>query len=143
MRRSLRGYYALDGGALIELCLETSAGEMLRGALKSGKVVAYTHDMAVVEALYILCRKVGWEEAKRSVDSLLLSGFLNVEAMSGLSEEASKIKCKKPIAVSDCLTLALAIRKGMTALFADREAELLRQMEREPLGVDVEFISDW
>jgi len=31
----------------------------------------------------------------------------------------------------------------MTALFADREAELLRQMEREPLGVDVEFISDW
>ncbi|OGD45179.1 hypothetical protein A3K69_03385 [Candidatus Bathyarchaeota archaeon RBG_16_57_9] len=139
----MRGYYALDGGTLIELCLETGAGKALRDELKSGDVFAYTHDMALMELLYILCRKYGWQRAMRSTESLMLSGFLTVEAASALSEDASRMKCSRPLALSDCLTLALATRKGMTALFASREAELVREMEREPLGVDVEFISDW
>jgi len=139
----LKGYYALDGGALIELCLDTRAGETLRDALKTGEAIAYTHELAITEALYILCRRVGWQKAKRSVDSFLLSGYLIVETTSALIERASSLKCERPIAVSDCYTLALAISNGVSALFADRESELVREMVRQPLGVDVEFISDW
>lgn len=139
----MKGYYALDGSALIELCLDTSAGEVLRDALKTGEAIAYTHELAITEALYTLCRRVGWQKAKRSVDSFLLSGYLIVETTSALTERASMLKCERPVAISDCFTLALAISKDISALFADRESELVREMERRPLGVDVEFISDW
>lgn len=139
----MKGYYALDGGALIELCLDTRAGEVLRDALKTGEAIAYTHELAITEALYILCRRVGWDEAKRSVDSFLLSGYLIVETISALTKGASRLKCERPVAISDCFTLALAVSKGISALFADRESELVREMERRSLGVDVEFISDW
>lgn len=143
MKRSLKGYYALDASALIELCLDSNVGEVLRDALISENIIAYTHELAIIEVFYVLCRKAGLENAKTSVDSLLISGYLNVENISEISEAASKIKCVRSIAISDCLTLALAKEKSSNALFAKREVELIRELEKEPFDVNIEFISDW
>lgn len=47
-----------------------------------------------------------------------------------MTERASMLKRERPVAISDCFTLAA-------------RAQLVREMERQPLDVDVEFISDW
>jgi hypothetical protein len=53
-----------------------------------------------------MCRKAGLEKCKTNVDLLLLSGYLNFENISEISEAASKIKCVRSNAISGCLTLA-------------------------------------
>lgn len=40
MKKSLKGYYVLDASALIELCLESKDGEVLREALISENIIA-------------------------------------------------------------------------------------------------------
>jgi predicted nucleic acid-binding protein len=58
------GYYAIDSGALLELCLNSDSGNRLRDALKKGDITAFTHEIAWIEVSYVLCRKVGWETVK-------------------------------------------------------------------------------
>ena len=142
MKINLIDIYAIDTGALIELCTHSIMGDRLRDILKNGEIIAYTHEIALTELSYILCRKIGWENAKRAVDSLLLSGYINIYDVSNLIEETSKIKCERPIALSDCLTLALAKEMKAKALFATRENEILREMNRKPFETEIEFLID-
>jgi hypothetical protein len=80
--------------------------------------------------------------SKNTVDSLLLSGFLNIQEASKLMESASRIKCERPITLSDCFTLALAKEKKLKALFATRENELVKEMERKTFEVEIEFLKN-
>jgi len=138
----LKGYYAVDSGALIELCLNSPSGKKIRDALKNGDITVYTHELALTELIYILCRKIGWDKAKNTVDSLLLSGYLNIQEVSKLVESASKIKCERPIALSDCFTLALAQEKKLKALFGNRENELIKEIKHKPFEIEIEFLNE-
>ena len=106
-------------------------------------MLGYATELAVVEAEYILCRRLGWEEASRRIDWLVLSGFVQVEDISPLCERAARYKCEMAIALPDCFTLSLAEMLSIPALFARRERELAEELARRPLGVEVLFLEDF
>lgn len=142
MRSGLRGYYAVDGGVLYEIATHSEIGDAFREAMKSGEVVASTHELALTEVFYLLCRRIGSDEAKRHVDSLIYSGLIDLVPTAELLETAAKTKCVRHIALADCYTLALAERHHLKALFLEREAELVREIDRVPFDVDLIFLVD-
>jgi len=139
----LKGSYAIDGGAIYEMATRSDVGGMLREAMKSGDVVAHTHELAITEVLYLLCRRIGFDKAKSHVDNLILSGLVDLEPTADLMETAGRLKCQYPIALADCYTLALAERHHLAALFRERETELVREMKRIPFEVVLVFLSDF
>ena len=78
MRRELRGSIAFDASVLLELLLSTPGGALVRDKLLSGELFGYATELAVVEAKYVLCRKLGWEEVARRVSQLIASGYVAV-----------------------------------------------------------------
>ncbi|MCX6648947.1 MAG: PIN domain-containing protein [Candidatus Bathyarchaeota archaeon] len=138
----MKGYYAVDGGVLYEVATNSDIGDMFREAMKSGEVVAFTHELALTEVLYLLCRRIGFDKAKNHVDNLIFSGLMDLEPAAELMETAARMKCFRPIALADCYTLALAEKHHLVALFLDREAELVREMGRDPFDVELEFLAD-
>ena len=57
---------AFDAGVLIELLFSTLGGALLKEALLREDVLGYATELAIVEAKYVLCRRLGWEEAAKS-----------------------------------------------------------------------------
>ena len=134
---------AFDAGVLIELLLSTPGGILIREALLKGDAFGYATELAIVEAKYILCRKLGWEEAAKRIDRLVLSGFIQVEDIGPLCERAAELKCKMAVSLPDCFTLSLAGMLSIPALFARRERELVRELNRTPLDIEVLFLEDF
>lgn len=132
--------YAADAGVLIELVLGGSKGQLLKESMKEGVVSLFTHELALVETRYILCRRIGRSEAWAKVENLLSSGYLIVEDVSNLLEEAASLKCERKIALPDCFTLALASKMGIRALFATKEVEIIKEMEKNAFEVDLVFL---
>ena len=60
------------------------------------------------ELMYILCRKFGFVKAKELVETKLDSYIIFHDEIK-ISEVASHIKCKFPIALVDCFSIATAI----------------------------------
>lgn len=79
MRKKLSGVLALDASTIIDLLTLTVRGQLLKDALLEGLVTAYTTELAIIETKYILCRRLGWNEANSRVNKLLNSGYLTVE----------------------------------------------------------------
>ena len=143
MRRELRGSMAFDAGVLIELLLSTPGGRLLRERLLDGGLLGYATELALTEARYILCRRIGWEEAASRVEKLSLSGFIEVEDITPLCERASKLKCEAAISLPDCFTISLAEMLSIPALFARRERELLRELRRIKTEAEILFLEDF
>jgi len=143
MRRELRGVYAADAGALIELVYASCIGSMLLNAMLDQEVELVTHELAVTELHYILCRQLGEREAKARVEKLLSSGYLVVEDLSGLLETAANYKCKRSISLPDCFTLSLGKERSLPVLFARKEKELLAENDKEAFNVDIHYLEDY
>ncbi len=143
MRRELSGSMVFDTGVLLELLLSTPGGLLVREKLLRGELFGYVTELALVEARYVLCRRVGWEEASKRVDWLVLSGFIEVEDVSSLCERAAKFKCEVGISLPDCFTLSLADLLSMPALFARRERELVGGLSKLPPSINVLFLEDF
>jgi hypothetical protein len=56
--------------------------------------------------------------------------------------KAAEIKWERALALGDCYTIANAKATNSAALFAFREEELKREMERKPFDVQIKFIED-
>ncbi|NOZ77270.1 MAG: type II toxin-antitoxin system VapC family toxin [Euryarchaeota archaeon] len=138
----LAGSLVFDAGALIELVFSTPAGSRLMEQMIEGEIEVHATEVAVVELGYILCRRVGREEAKKRIDKLLASGYVAVEDTSPLMDAASAYKCERAISLPDCFSLALAGRLSVPVLFATREKELVKEMERRPFDVEILFLRD-
>ena len=143
MRGELRGSMVFDAGVLIELLLSTPSGVVVREELIKGDLFGYVTELALVETRYVLCRKLGWEKASTKVEKLALSGFIQVEDITSLCERAADYKCRMAISLPDCFTLALADLLSIPALFARRERELVRELERASMKVEVLFVEDF
>jgi len=121
----------------------TPHGLKLKEALKKELVSAHTTELAIAELRYILCRKRGLKESKERVDKLLASGYIQVEDTSLLVDDAARMKCEKAISLADCFCLALAHKIRCAALFARRETDLTREMQRKPLDMELLFLEDF
>ncbi len=140
MTVSLEGVYAVDAGVLIDLVYDTDEGKTLREAVLDESVSLLTHEYAVLELRYIICRRLGRDEAWARVEKLLASGYIIVDEASNLMEDAAVLKCERHISLPDCFTLALARKYKAIALFASREAELVREMEINPFKARIQFL---
>lgn len=143
MKIDLSGRLALDTSALIELTFSTSMGLKLKEAMKSGLVEARTTELNITELRYILCRMLGLDESNDRADKLLASGYITVEDTSPLILDASKYKCERAISLADCFCLALAHKSFCSALFARREKDLVKEIQRKPFDTEILFLEDY
>lgn len=138
----LRGKVVFDAGVIIELLLSTGRGRVVRKAIQDGEVIPYVTHVTLAEALYVLCRHIGWRLAYEKVRSLVESGYFIVEDVSSIVEFSAKYKCERRVSLADCFTLGLAKYVSAPALFTTRERELVEEIEREPFDVNIVFLED-
>jgi len=143
MKGELKGAYATDTSTLIELVYGTPLGVRLMNGMLDETVETVTHELAIAELRYILCRRIGREKAKSRVEKLLASGYLIVEDISELIDTAADYKCERSIALPDCFTLSLGKKASLPILFAGREKELTEEMERKPFDLEIQFLEDY
>ncbi len=134
---------AIDAGVIIELLLQSKAGIAIRNALLDEIVDAHTTKIAITEVKYILCRKFGWKESCKRVEKLLSSGYLSVYRTDLLIDLAAKYKCERGISLADCFVLALAKKLGCKALFARRDQELVKEMDKKKFNIEILFLEDF
>jgi len=142
MKKELAGNIVFDASVIVELLSSTKRGKIVKEKLKSGEVFAFTTELDIAEALYILCRKIGFNNALIKINALNRSGYIEVFEISPLIETAALYKCNRAIALSDCFTLSLAKYLSLPVLFARKEKELLREIEKEPFDVEILFLEE-
>lgn len=143
MKKELVGNIAFDTSVILELLYSTIHGIKLKEALKTEKAHGNISEMTITETKYILCRKLGDEEAQARIKNLLDSGYITVHEDSKLIEYAAKFKCKRRLSLPDCFTLALAKKMDVPALFAKKEDELIKEISKEPFDIDIWFLEDF
>ena len=131
-----------DTSVLVELIAGTKLGSMVYEALKEDLVKPVTSELNIAELRYILCRKVGRAKSTEIVTDLLSSGYLQVLPISGLIEDASRLKCEGPLSLVDCFTIALGEKLKLAVAFARRERELLAALSLKPFKVQVFFLEE-
>ena len=141
--RELSGALAFDSSVLIEMVFSSEMGREIVKLLINDIILAYTTEIALTELEYILCRRIGIREARDRVNKLLKSGYVNVIETSKLRELAAEYKCRRAISLADSFLLALSKYLKIPALFARREKELIKEIEREPFDVIILFLEDY
>ena len=138
----LRGSYALDASVLIEILAGSSLVKDLVEAIVSGDGEAYAARLSLTEALYVTCRLWGLDEASRRMNMLLGSRLIAVIEDRSVWRLAASCKCRVPVSLGDCYTLAAAKAYGLRPLFLRPERELVRHGERVRrwLGADPVFL---
>jgi predicted nucleic acid-binding protein len=139
---TLSGLLTLDTSVIIEMLLSSDLGKTVTDALIADSAEAYTSEVNLAEAEYILCRKLGHETSKSKIDSLRNSNYTIVVDTENVSRIAAQIKCRRALSLPDCYALATAKATGSDALFAFREKELVREMKKHPHEVKVIFLED-
>ncbi|MHA1470452.1 MAG: PIN domain-containing protein [Candidatus Asgardarchaeia archaeon] len=143
MKKDLTGILALDASTLIDLLMLSNRGKALQKALLDDLVDAYTTECAIIETKYILCRRLGWDQANVKVERLLASGYINVIKTEEIMDLAAKYKCDRRISLADSLVLALAKKLNCKALFSHKEKELAEEMQKKKFDVEILFLEDY
>jgi predicted nucleic acid-binding protein len=139
---TLSGSYALDTSVIIEMLVSSTLGRYLTDALIADSAQAYTSEVNLAEAEYVLCRKLGSEASKTKLDNLRKSNYAVVADTEQVSGIAAQIKCERRISFADCYSLPTSKVTASKALFAFREKELMREIRRDSAGVEVIFLED-
>lgn len=140
MKQELVGNIVFDTGPVLELLYSTVRGAKIKAALTAEELRGNISDITVAELRYVLCRKLGHEESRTKINSLLESRYLAVHEASKLVETAAEYKCRRNLSLADCFALALAKTIGAPVLFAKKEEDLVREMSKEPLDVEIRFL---
>ncbi len=135
--------YALDASVLVELLAGSPVARRLAEGLVEGSVEAYAARLSLTEAFYVACRLWGRERAEERVNLLLESGVVEIVEDEKLWEYAGDCKCRIPIALGDCYTLATAKLYAAKPLFLRPEREIMENLERVRawLGDTPEFLT--
>ena len=135
--------YALDASVLVELLAGSPVARRLAEDLVEGSVEAYAARLSLTEAFYVVCRLWGRERAEERVNLLLESGVVEIVEDEKLWEYAGDCKCRIPIALGDCYTLATAKLYAAKPLFLRPEREIVENLERVRawLGDTPEFLT--
>jgi len=136
------GSFSLDSSVLLEMLAGTSSGQLMVQGLLADSIITYTSYLNLSEAEYVLCRKIGREHSRSKVESLLRSNYITLIEMERVHALAAQIKCERALALADCYSLATAEVAKSKALFAFREEELTKEMNRKPFKVEIYFLED-
>ncbi len=114
----LLGYFiseARDINSLLEEYLFT----------QESKIVLYGHNLIKSELFYITCREISMTEAEMVLKKT--ESIMNTIGDTWLFKKAANIKCRYPIAISDCYSISLAILQECPVFFLP-EVELSREI---------------
>lgn len=117
----LIGYFMDEGLSIIPLLDEYVFNE-------SSSLILYGHNLLKSEIYYIICRKKDENEAKVVLSKV--DKVMNIISESWLFEKASQIKCKFPIAISDCFSISLGYFHDCPILFLE-EKELPEEVVKK------------
>jgi len=92
---------------------------------KESKILLYGHNLIKTELFYITCREKGMAEAEMVLKKT--ESIMNTISDTWLFKKAANIKCRYPIAISDCYSISLAILQECPVFFLP-EAELSRSI---------------
>ena len=82
---------------------------------QESKIVLYGHNLIKTELFYIICREKGMNEAELVLKKI--EGIINTISDTWLFKRAANIKCRYPIAISDCFSISLAILQECPVFF--------------------------
>jgi len=137
----LQGNLAVDTSVWIEFFLGTTEGnQFLQYLEKPTSNQIYISLATLAEVYYIICRLKGGNLAKQTVKLLRAIKNLVIDNTESLTELGGSIKCKRAIALTDCLNIALAQKYNCSALFAVKEAELQKEIDRKSFSVKIIFL---
>ncbi len=101
----------LDTGIYIEYFKqgEKELKKTLREQLfsENSEITINGHYLMKAEIFYIICRNIGKNKAEKIIKDI--EEYINFIGGEFLYEIAGKIKCKYPIAISDCFSISLGI----------------------------------
>jgi predicted nucleic acid-binding protein len=140
----LGGNTALDASALIEYLTGTPLGKILREYFRtlSPDQTVTISIFTLAETFYVLCRKKGEAFASQTIAEILSSQIVDILNSPDLAVDSGKLKCGRAISLAGCSCLVTAKYAKAKAVFAFKENELLREMKRRSLGIDVVFLED-
>ena len=140
--KNLRGNTSLNTSALIEYLTGTKAGETIKKYFQTLKPEETTNCsiLTISEIFYILCRLKDPTFAENKVKDILKSQTVQVHNTTELAIQTGKIKCKRAISLADCSCIATAKLANAKAVFARKEKELVKEMERKPFDVKITFL---
>ena len=130
-----------DGGTIIELLLSGDESDLYKNIVNND-ITPMTTSLAIIETEYILCRKIGRQQAFDKVDNLIDSSFISIYSLKKFLRDVSILKCNNPIALPDCATIALATKNKIPALFAKKEGELKNPLVIKAFEIDLFFLED-
>jgi len=90
---------------------------------QESKIMLYGHNLIKSELFYIICREKGINEAEMVLEKI--ENVINTISDTWIYKKAASIKCRYPIAISDCFSISLAILQKCPVLFLP-EYELSR-----------------
>lgn len=141
----LRGSYVLDASVLIEILAGNKLTMGLVDSIVAGDIEAYTVRLGLTEALYVTCRLWGWDKALQRMQILIDSGTITIIEDDQVWNYAANCKCKIPVSLGDCYTLATAKKYNLKPLFLKPEKELVNNLEKIKtwLGREPEYLTTW
>jgi hypothetical protein len=109
---------------------ENELKKILREQLFSKKsdITLHGHYLLKSEIYYIMCRKIGKDKAEKTLDEI--KEFINFINGEFLYQVAAQIKCKFPIALSDCFSISLSHFQNCPVIFL-KEKELNEEIVKK------------
>ena len=122
----------------------TKAGETIREYFETLKPeeTANCSMLAISEIFYVLCRLRGVAFAEDKINNMVKSQVLKIYSTTELAIETGRIKCERAISLADCGCIATAKLANAKAVFAGKEEEIVREMERKPFDIEIIFLEE-
>ncbi len=132
---------SVDSSVILVDLLGESNGELAHTVLEDRLKKLYFPHTAIAEAYYILCRRSGHEYAEHAIFTFLEGMFAEVVSSEELDQAAGRYKCERSISLADCYVIAAAKIRNASALFAEPETDLVREIKLHDFDVDILFLS--
>lgn len=100
----------------------------------------YISFLTKTELLYVVCRTKGWSKAKEIVNHIV-SNFVVIREKE-IDDLAALIKCKIPVALTDCFNLSIAVLYDIPVYFLE-EKEFTKEIStliKSELKVDLKLL---
>ncbi|MBY8992060.1 MAG: PIN domain-containing protein [Candidatus Lokiarchaeota archaeon] len=82
---------------------------------QESKIILYGHNLIKTELFYVICREKGVTEAEMVLKKI--EGIMNIISDTWLFKKAANIKCRYPLAISDCFSISLSILQECPLFF--------------------------
>ena len=73
---------------------------------------------------------------------MIKSQVLRIYNTTELAIETGKIKCERAVSIADCSCIATGKLSNAKAVFARKEKELIKEIERKPFDVEIIFLKE-